>query len=166
MKVYSKRVNLVSNGVRTTYHNITEQVKEAVKESGVQEGICLVASTHTTCSVIFEEYSHDRNYYGDEYLQVDLNEILEKLIPKCHTENQYHHPGPEHVSFAEDIMHADRVLTLNTDAHLKASFFGASETFAINGGNLEIGEVGSVYFIDWDHQRVRTRNCQIKIIGE
>jgi len=166
MKVFSKRLFLESNGQRTTYHNISEQVRQAVIESQVTDGICVVASTHTTCSVIFEEFSHDRNFYGDEYLQVDLNEILEKIIPKCHTENQYRHPGPEHVAFAEDIMHAESKYTLNTDAHLKATFFGCSETFTINDGKLDLGGLGSIYFVDWDHQRVRTRNCQIKIIGE
>jgi secondary thiamine-phosphate synthase enzyme len=166
MTVFSKRLQLVSNGQRTTYHNISEQVREAVKESQITDGICVVASTHTTCSVIFEEFAHDRNFYGDEYLQVDLNETLEKIIPKCLTENQYNHPGPEHVTFAEDIMHADRKYTLNTDAHLKASFFGSSETFTINDGQLDLGGLGSIYFVDLDHQRVRTRNCQIKIMGE
>lgn len=166
MSVFSKTLLLESNGQRATYHNISEQVREAVRESKVQEGICVVASTHTTCSVIFEEFSHDRNYYGDEYLQVDLNEVLEKIIPKCLTEHQYYHPGPEHVAFAEDIMHSHRKYTLNTDAHLKASFFGCSQTYVISKGELDLGGLGSIYFVDWDHQRVRTRNCQIKIIGE
>lgn len=165
MIVFSKTLHLESNGKRTTYHNISEQVREAVMESKVVDGICVVASTHTTCSVIFEEYSHDRNFYGDEYLQVDLNEILERIIPICRTENQYNHPGPEHVAFAEDLMHAESKYTLNTDAHLKASFFGCSETFVINDGKLDLGGLGSIYFVDWDHQRVRTRNCQIKILG-
>ena len=166
MKVFSKILHLESNGRRTTYHNISEQVREVVIESQVIDGICVVVSPHTTCSVIFEEFSHDRNYYGDEYLQVDLNEILERIIPICRTENQYYHPGPEHVAFAENLMHAEGKYTLNTDAHLKASFFGCSETFIINDGKLDLGGLGSIYFVDWDHQRVRTRNCQIKIIGK
>lgn len=165
MKVFSKVLHLESNGKRTTYHNISDEVRAAVIESQVVDGICVVVSTHTTCSVIFEEFAHDRNYYGDEYLQVDLNEILEKIIPICRTENQYHHPGPEHAAFAENMMPSGSTYTLNTDAHLKASFFGCSETFVINDGKLDLGGLGSIYFVDWDHQRVRTRNCQIKIIG-
>ena len=61
MKVFSKRLYLRSMA-SVPYHNISEQVREAVIESRVTDGICVVASTHTTCSVIFEEYAHDRNF--------------------------------------------------------------------------------------------------------
>ena len=55
MKVLTKELILESNGRRVTYHNITEQVKAFVEETGVKNGLCLVQSQHTTCSVIFEE---------------------------------------------------------------------------------------------------------------
>ena len=42
---------------------------------------------------------HDVNYYGDDLLQVDLNEVLEKIIPTQTTEGQYHSPGPEHIKY-------------------------------------------------------------------
>ncbi|MGC3124083.1 YjbQ family protein, partial [Enterococcus faecalis] len=52
MITYTEQLVLTSNGQRVTYHNITEQVKEIVAKSGIKNGICLVQSPHTTCSVI------------------------------------------------------------------------------------------------------------------
>ena len=170
MTVYSGKLTLTSHGDRVTYHNITEQVKELVKESGIKEGICVVASPHTTCSVIFEELSYDKNYYGYEYLQVDLNNLLEQPAPRCTTEGQYYHPGPNHIKVGlEDFkgkISPEAYTMLNTDAHLKSTLIGTSETFVIENGELQIGLVGSIYFIDWDQIRKRDRTCLIKIIGE
>ncbi|AOV08692.1 YjbQ family protein [Sporosarcina ureilytica] len=170
MTVYSGRLSLTSHGNRVTYHEITEQVRAHVAKSRVKEGICTVASPHTTCSVIFEELSHDTNYYGYEYLQVDLNNILNKLIPQCTTEGQYYHPGPNHIKVGLEDMQGEispeAYTMLNTDAHLKSTLLGTSETFVIENGELQIGLVGYIYFIDWDQIRERERTCLIKIIGE
>lgn len=170
MAVYSGKLILPSHGNRVTYHEVTEQVKEHVAKSGIQEGICTVASPHTTCSVIFEELSYDKNYYGYEYLQVDLNNLLDKLIPRCVTEGQYYHPGPNHIKVGlEDFkgkISPDAYTMLNTDAHLKSTLLGTSETFVIENGEMQIGLVGYIYFIDWDQIRKRDRTCHIKIIGE
>lgn len=170
MMVYSGQITLTSHGNRVTYHEITEQIREHVKKSGIKEGICSVVSPHTTCSVIFEELSYDTNYYGYEYLQVDLNNILEKLIPRCVTEGQYYHPGPKHIKVGlEDFkgsISPEAYTMLNTDAHLKSTLLGTSETFVIENGELQIGTVGYIYFIDWDQIRKRDRTCHIKIIGE
>ena len=77
-------VKTVSN--RVSYHCVTEETEEIIKESGVKDGIVVLSSSHTTCSLFFEEYMHDKNYYGDEYIQVDINNIMEKVVPKCNTE--------------------------------------------------------------------------------
>lgn len=170
MGVYSAQLELSSQGNRVTYHNITGQVKEHVRKSGILSGICTVVSPHTTCSVIFEEHSYDEDYYGYDYLQLDLNTVLEKLAPDCKTLGQYHHPGPEHIRVGlEDFkgkISPEAYTMLNTDAHLKSTILGTSENFIINDGKLEIGLVGYIYFIDWDRLRPRTRTCHIKIIGE
>ncbi|WP_042470280.1 YjbQ family protein [Bacillus ndiopicus] len=170
MAVYSEKLTLTSHGNRVTYHEITKQVREVVAKSGIKEGICVVASPHTTCSVIFEEYSYDSNYYGFEYLQVDLNNILEKLVPKCTTEGQYYHPGPKHIQVGlEDFkgkISPEAYTMLNTDAHLKSTLLGTSETFVIEDGEIQLGLVGYIYFIDWDQIRSRDRVCHVKIIGE
>lgn len=170
MTVYAGKLTLTSHGNRVTYHEITEQVKEHVAKSGIKEGICVVASPHTTCSVIFEELSYDKDFYGYEYLQLDLNQLLDEWIPKCKTQGQYHHPGPEHIRVGlEDFkgkISPEAFTMLNTEAHLKSTLLGTSETFVIEKGEMQIGMVGYIYFIDWDQLRIRDRTCHIKIMGE
>ena len=81
MAVYKETILLKSHGKTPTYVNITPQVREAIEKSGIQNGICTVISPHTTCSVFFEEFVHDYNEAGDEFLQEDLNDVLKKIIP-------------------------------------------------------------------------------------
>ncbi len=170
MKVEHAQLILHSNGRRVTYHNIKDQVVEVVKKSGVQNGTVVVQSPHTTCSVIFEEFVHDIDFNGDEYLQVDLNRIMDRIVPRELTENtDYRYPGPLHVDFLmnmNDPMYpADPGTILNGDAHIRASFFGASETFIIKDGVIQTGTVGYIYFIDWDQNRERDRKCNICVMG-
>ena len=150
---------------RPSYADMTEQVKNLVRDSGVQNGICVVYSHHTTCSVITQESSHDTNLFGTEYLQQDLFNLMEKVVPTCRSDGQYMHPGPKHIEFAESIAQEDGKFSLNTDAHLRSLFFGRSETIPINAGELSLGEFGFIYFIDWDQLRARTRVCEVQILG-
>ncbi|GGC80270.1 YjbQ family protein [Enterococcus wangshanyuanii] len=171
MKTYTKDLVLTSNGQRVSYHNITEQVKAAVTESDLKNGLCVVQSPHTTCSVIFEEYVHDTDFNGDEFLQVDLNRILDKIIPReLSEETNYRYPGPKHLEFLMSLddpnYPCDPGTILNGDAHIRASLFGASETFIIREKQLQIGSVGYIYFIDFDQNRQRNRKCQLMIMGE
>jgi|SRR5699024_861380 len=170
MKTYSDNLTLTSYGDRVTYHEITEQIKKILAASNIQEGLCVVSSPHTTCSVIFEEKSYDESVYGYDYLQLDLNNLLEKLVPDCKAHSQYFHPGPDHIKVGlEDFkgsISPEAFAMLNTEAHLKSTLLGTSETFIIEKGLLKIGSVGYIYFIDWDRLRVRDRICNIKIIGE
>ena len=82
MSVYKEQINLTSHGVTPSFFDITPSVKEAIKKSKIQNGICVVISPHTTCSVFFEEFVHDYNENGDEFLQADLNNVLKKIIPE------------------------------------------------------------------------------------
>lgn len=171
MKFVKEQLMLSSNGNRVSYHNITDKVKQVVADSGISNGLCVIQSPHTTCSVIFEEYVHDTDFNGDEFLQVDLNRILDRIIPRELSENtDYRYPGPKHLDFLMGLddpnYPADPGTILNGDAHIRASFFGASETFILNAGKLEIGSVGYIYFIDFDQNRIRNRTCHILVIGE
>ena len=166
MAVYRGTIELQSQDHMPCFHNVTEQVKKIVAESGIKNGICVVYSHHTTCSVMTQECSHDLNYFGREYLQMDLVEIMEKLIPTCRTEGQYHHPGPKHIEFALTWPDEEPKGSLNTDAHLRSCFFGRSETIVLNEGDLSLGDFGFIYFIDWDQVRERKRVCEVQIIGE
>ena len=114
---------------------------------------------------------HDLDFNGDEFLQVDLNRILDRIIPRELTENtDYRYPGPKHLDFLlslDDPDYAgDAGTILNGDAHIRASFFGASENFIVKEEILMTGTVGSIYFIDFDQNRVRNRKCHILVMGE
>jgi secondary thiamine-phosphate synthase enzyme len=144
---------------------ITDQVKEILGRSGVKNGICVVYSHHTTCSVMTQECSFDEAYTGLEYLQQDLTDVFEKIIPTCRKEGQYMHPGPRAAEFGARH-NESKPESLNTDAHLRSVFLGRSESIVIIDGGLDLGEFGHIYFVDFDQTRPRERQVQVQIIGE
>ncbi|MEC0090632.1 secondary thiamine-phosphate synthase [Paenibacillus macquariensis subsp. defensor] len=165
MKTIRESIDLSSTGVRPSFHMITSEVRDIVARSGVQNGICVVYSHHTTCSVMTQECSFDETYTGLEYLQQDLLDIFESIIPTCRKEGQYMHPGPVLTEFS--AKHGeDKPQTLNTDAHLRSVFLGRSETIVIADGELDLGKFGHIYFIDFDQTCARTRQVQVQIMGE
>jgi thiamine phosphate synthase YjbQ (UPF0047 family) len=91
---------------------------------------------------------------------------MEKLIPTCITEGQYMHPGPKHVEFSLSIPGETEEYCLNTDAHLRSSFFGRSENIILENGELDLGDFGYIYFVDWDQVRERERVAKVLIMGE
>lgn len=163
VKKFSFKVE--SNHRAVSFHDITEQVKEYVKNAGIRDGIVVVYSHHTTCSVITQECAFDRSMTGLETLQQDLVNVFEKWIPTCRTEGMYLHPGPEALKFAEEHGE-DNFGCHNTDAHLRSSIIGRSVTVVVDDGVPDLGEFGRVHFIDWDQTRGRTRTVQVMIIGE
>ncbi|MGX6979688.1 YjbQ family protein [Vagococcus elongatus] len=164
-----RQINLETFANRPSYYDVTDEVNCALKESKVKNGIVVVSSPHTTCSVFFDEYMHDVNYYGDDLLQVDLNEVMEKIIPTQKTEGQYHSPGPKHIAYGLTKTDPDypamEWAMLNTDGHLRSTIIGASESFIIKNGILLTGKVGYIYFVDFDQTRERNRQCNILIMG-
>jgi secondary thiamine-phosphate synthase enzyme len=167
MKIVHEKFKVQSDGLHPTFHDVTKRVKEIVKKSGLKSGICLVYSHHTTCSVMTQECSHDETYFGLEFLQQDLCDIMEKLIPTCRAEGRYRHPGPKHIDFAMALGTEEGEWTsLNTDAHLRSVFFGRSETIPFVDEELQLGDFGYIYFIDWDQVRARERTCQVMLLGE
>ncbi|MCL1854680.1 MAG: secondary thiamine-phosphate synthase enzyme YjbQ [Clostridia bacterium] len=165
MKIINESIRVNSTGNRPTFHTVTEKVHKIIADSGIQSGICVVYSKHTTCAVIIEEDSFDRAYTGLTYLQQDLADIFEKIIPACRKEGQYMHPGPKLTAFAAEHGE-DKPGTLNTDAHLRSSILGRSESVPIINGQLELGEFGHIYFVDFDHTRSRERIVTVQLIGE
>ena len=165
MKLHRETLHVQSTGTRPTFHMITDEVKQAVKNSGILNGICVVYSHHTTCSVMIQECSFDKTYTGLEYLQQDLVDVFESIIPTCRKEGQYMHPGPELTEFS--ARHGeDKPQTLNTDGHLRSVFLGRSETVVIADGQLDLGQFGHIYFVDLNQTCARQREIQVQIIGE
>ena len=165
MKTVRESFQAASTGVRPTFHQVTEQVRDIVRRSGIQNGLCVVYSHHTTCSVMIQECSFDRTYTGLEYLQQDLLDVFEEVVPTCRKEGQYMHPGPELTRFSWEHGE-DKPQTLNTDAHLRSAIMGRSETIVIADGELDLGQFGRIYFIDFDQTCARTRQIQVQVMGE
>ena len=166
MKLYQESIKVKSEGLHPTFHNITAQLKEVLSRSGIRNGVCTVYSHHTTCSIMIQECSHDTTYFGLEFLQQDLCNLMEKMIPTCRVENQYLHPGPKHIEFGDSVGEPGPWTSLNTDGHLRSCLFGRSESIVLEDGALDLGEFGYTYFIDWDQVRTRGRQVQIQILGE
>lgn len=171
--VHIKKIKVQSTGTEPTYINIKDQVIEAIKESKIENGICAVVTPHTTCSVFFEEYTHDVDEKGVEFLQLDLNNSLEKIIPRHKSADTFIYPGEKHYEAVESwpnasdyLPNGDRKALWNGDAHLKSTILGSSEVFVVENNTLSVGTTGYVYFVDFDVTRPRTRSCNIVVIGE
>lgn len=163
--VSQKEIELQSRGWIPTFHDVTKEVVEIVKASGVKNGTACIASHHTTCSVMIQECSHDLDSFDLEYLQHDLLDIMRKMIPDFAEEHQYRHPGPIHTQFGRHVKEPGDFTSMNTDGHLRSAFFGRSETMTIKDGVLDGGEFAHVYFIDWDHVRPRRRQLNVTVMG-
>ena len=163
--VYHKKVQLQSNDKVCTFHNVTQQAKDALRESGVRNGIVVVYSHHTTCSVITQECAFDLSMTGLETLQQDLVNVMEEIIPTQRSEGMYLHPGPRALAFAEEHGEDNRGCH-NTDAHLRSALVGRSEVIAIFDGEMDLGEFGHIYFIDFDQTRARKRTVDVVVLGE
>lgn len=150
---------------RPTFHDVTREVEEALTGSGIRNGILVVFSQHTTCSVLIQEASDDVDYWGTELLMQDLVGVLEGLVPTCRTEGQYRHPGPLHIQAATGRDELPS-WSLNTDAHLRSVLLGRSQTVPVVDGAMILGEFGRIYFADFDQVRARERTVRVQIIGE
>jgi len=125
---------------RRDYINITGEVEQAVRDSGVTEGLCLVNAMHITASV----YIND----DERGLIQDYDEWLESLAP--------HEPISRyrHNNTGED----------NGDAHLKRQVMGREVTVAITGGKLDFGPWEQIFYAEFDGRR--RKRALVKIIGE
>lgn len=163
--VYREAVTVQSNDKVCTFHDVTAQVREIVERSKIQNGIVVVYSHHTTCSVITQECAFDYSMTGLETLQQDLVDVFEEWIPTCRREGQYLHPGPKALMFAAEHGEDARGCH-NTDAHLRSSIIGRNVTVVLIDGQMDLGDFGFIHFIDWDQTRARKRTVQVMIIGE
>jgi secondary thiamine-phosphate synthase enzyme len=120
--------------------NITPIVEEALRESGVKEGLCLVNAMHITASVFIND--------DESGLHQDYRDWLDKLAP--HEPTSFY----RHNRTGED----------NGDAHLKRQIMGREVVVAITAGNLDLGPWEQIFYGEFDGQR--RKRVLIKIIGE
>ena len=138
MKSYRKELTFRTK-TRRAYINITPQVEESLRESGIKEGLCLVNAMNITASVFIND--------NESGLHRDFEKWLEKLAPeKPH--DQYDHNGYED----------------NADAHLKRSIMGREVVVAITSGKLDFGTWEQIFYGEFDG--MRDKRVLVKIIGE
>ena len=171
MRFHHDTLTIETVSGRPSYHDIRKELLDTVDTAGIENGMLVISSPHTTCSLFFEETMHDTNFFGDDYFHVDINNVMETIIPKMTSENQYNSPGPKHIDFGTRLSDpnypAEKWVMLNTDAHLRSSIYGTnSMTLIVQEGKLLLGEMGRVYFVDWDQLRERTRTINLMIMGE
>jgi len=125
---------------RREYINITPEVEDVLRRSGVREGLCLVNAMHITASV----YIND----NESGLLQDYDEWLEELAP--------HEPISRyrHNRTGED----------NGDAHLKRQIMGREVVVAITEGRLDFGPWEQIFYAEFDGRR--SKRVLVKIIGE
>ena len=116
--------------------DITAEVTEAISESGVNEGICVVYCPHTTAAITINENA-------DPDVKTDLISGFNKVFPDF-----------------ESFRHAEG----NSDAHIKSSVVGASETVIVTGGRPLLGTWQGVYFCEFDGPR--NRKFYVKVMGD
>ena len=126
---------------RMGFVNITGEVAGAVKESGIQEGLCLVNAMHITASVFIND--------DESGLHRDYMKWLEQLAPFDPSPTRYHH---------------NRTGEDNADAHHKRQIMGREVVVAITGGTLDFGPWEQVFYGEFDGKR--PKRVLIKIIGE
>ncbi|MGA2774491.1 MAG: secondary thiamine-phosphate synthase enzyme YjbQ [Candidatus Omnitrophota bacterium] len=119
--------------------NITQEVEEGLRKSGIKEGLCLVNAMHITASVFIND--------DESGLHQDFIVWLEKLAP-------YGIEKYKHNLTGED----------NADAHLKRTIMGREVVVAVSSGKLDFGPWEQIFYGEFDGQR--RKRVLVKIIGE
>lgn len=126
----------ISSSSRSELIDISGKVQEAVDNSGVVDGVCLVFVPHTTAAVTINEGA-------DPAVRRDIEAELDKVIP-----------------WNDGYAHGEG----NSAAHIKTSLFGSSETILVSGGRLVLGTWQSIYFCEFDGPR--NRKTYIKVMAD
>ena len=151
MKVFqAERHFQTTGGLHVT--DITDDVAAIVRESGVQDGICLVYSPHTTCCVRVNEF--------ESGMFEDFSTLLRRLVPTA-SETYYAHDDWDRRT--ENICEEDMDAP-NGHAHCMSMILGsASESIPVGDGELGMGKWQRVLFIELDRSRPRRWIC--KVVG-
>lgn len=139
MKSYRKELWFEVSG-RRAFINITPQVDECLRESGIQEGLLLCNAMHITASVFIND--------DESGLHQDYDDWLERLAPHAPI-SQYRH---------------NRTGEDNGDAHLKRQIMGREVVVAVTKGRLDFGTWERIFYGEFDGDR--HKRVLVKIIGE
>jgi secondary thiamine-phosphate synthase enzyme len=149
VKVFQRETQLRTAG-GLTVTDITDEVQDAVRESGVLDGIACVYSPHTTCCVRVNEWETG-------FLE-DFAELLRRLVP---SESYYAHDDFDRRT--ENICEEDKEQG-NGHSHCMAMLLGtAGESVPVRDGELQLGTWQRVLFIELD--RERDRRWLVQVVG-
>jgi secondary thiamine-phosphate synthase enzyme len=139
MKTYRKEL-WFNAPARLAFINITPQVRQALKDSAISEGLCLVNAMHISASVFIND--------DESGLHKDFTRWLEQLAP--------HEPVRQwrHNDTGED----------NADAHIKRQVMGREVVVAVTAGKLDFGPWEQIFYGEFDG--MRDKRVLVKIIGE
>jgi secondary thiamine-phosphate synthase enzyme len=149
---------------RVHFFDITDIVEEKLQKMELKDGVLLVYTQHTTCSVQIQELSDDQTENGTELIMQDLLDVFAKLIPDFSSGANYLHPSQNHLDIAARERGEENAWCYNTDGHLRSIVMGRSVTVPIIDGRLELGEFGRIFFADWDQTRGRTRRIYVSVL--
>jgi secondary thiamine-phosphate synthase enzyme len=124
---------------RRAFLNITPQVEDALRESGIAEGLVLVNAMHISASVFIND--------DEAGLHADFERWLEKLAPEKPHSQYAHNRGED-----------------NADAHLKRTVMGREVVVAVTRGRLDFGPWEQIFYGEFDGRR--RKRVLVKIIGE
>ena len=125
----------IQSGKRVEMIDITSRDQEALDESRIKEGLCAVYVPHTTAGITVNEGA-------DPSVCVDIMDYLSRLVPE--RGNYRHFEG-------------------NSDAHIKTTIVGASETVLVEKGRLSLGRWQRIFFCEFDGPR--SRNVWVMVLG-
>jgi secondary thiamine-phosphate synthase enzyme len=126
----------VRTSTQTEFIDITRSVQEALKKTGMEDGICIVFISHTTAAVTINENA-------DPSVIQDIIMELNKIVP---LKDQYRH------------------LEGNSPAHIKASLVGCSQIVFVESGKLVLGTWQGIFFCEFDGPR--NRQVHVKVISD
>ena len=138
MKSYKKELWFNTSN-RREFINITREVSNCLKESGIKEGLLLCNAMHITSSVFIND--------DESGLHKDFEIFLEKLAPEK-PYDQYYHNGFED----------------NADAHIKRTIMGRDVVVAVTNNSLDFGPWEQIFYGEFDGKR--KKRVLVKIIGE
>lgn len=127
MKVADRSVINLRTSRRSELVDITHEINDVLGRSGIDDGIAVIYSPHTTAGITINEGA-------DPDVRADIVRFLEKLVPQNW-----------------GFKHSEG----NSDAHIKTSFVGSSEFVIVSGGSLVLGTWQRVYFCEFDGPRNR-----------
>ena len=139
MKSYRKEL-WFNVPIRRAFINITGQVRECLRESGIKEGLVLINAMHITASVFIND--------DESGLHRDFETWLEQLAPHAPIDHYRHNDTGED----------------NADAHIKRQVMGREVVVAITEGDLDFGTWEQIFYGEFDGKR--KKRVLVKIIGE